>query len=131
MAMSGFWESCLKRFEQELPVQQFNTWIKPLRLEGESQPLEGLRLIAPNGFIMKWVRDRYLMRIEDYSRAFFSGPVSISLIIDGKSNRQIADTLFISQNTVKYHLTNIYLKLGVSRRSEAIRKAISSGIMAL
>jgi chromosomal replication initiator protein len=81
--MSGFWESCLKRFEQELPVQQFNTWIKPLRLEGESQPLEGLRLIAPNGFIMKWVRDRYLVRIEDYSRAFFSGPVSISLIIDG------------------------------------------------
>ena len=81
--MSGFWESCLKRFEQELPVQQFNTWIKPLRLEGESQPLEGLRLIAPNGFIMKWVRDRYLVRIEDYSRAFFSGPVNISLIIDG------------------------------------------------
>ncbi len=84
--MSGFWESCLKRFEQELPVQQFNTWIKPLRLEGESQPLEGLRLIAPNGFIMKWVRDRYLVRIEDYSRAFFSGPVSISLIIDGGKN---------------------------------------------
>ncbi len=55
----------------------------------------------------------------------------LRLIIDGKSNRQIADTLFISQNTVKYHLTNIYLKLGVSRRSEAIRKAISSGIMAL
>lgn len=55
----------------------------------------------------------------------------IRLIIDGLSNRQIAETLFISQNTVKYHLTNIYLKLGASRRSEAIRKAISSGIVAL
>ncbi|MGV0950067.1 MAG: chromosomal replication initiator protein DnaA [Azonexus sp.] len=81
--MAGFWDSCIKRFEQELPVQQFNTWIKPLRLEGESHPLEGLRLIAPNGFIMKWVRDRYLARIEDYGRAFFSGPVSIALVIDG------------------------------------------------
>ena len=81
--MAGFWDSCIKRFEQELPVQQFNTWIKPLRLEGESHPLEGLRLIAPNGFIMKWVRDRYLTRIEDYGRAFFSGPVSIALVIDG------------------------------------------------
>ena len=81
--MAGFWESCLQRFEQELPVQQFNTWIKPLRLEGESHPLEGLQLIAPNGFIMKWVRDRYLTRIEDYSRAFFSGPVTIALVIDG------------------------------------------------
>ena len=89
--MSGFWESCLKRFEQELPVQQFNTWIKPLRLEGESQPLEGLRLIAPNSFIMKWVRDRYLTRIEDYSRTFFTGPVSISLIIDsGKTGNGAA-----------------------------------------
>ena len=52
--MAGFWESCLQRFEQELPAQQFNTWIKPLRLEGEASALEnGLRLIAPNGFILK------------------------------------------------------------------------------
>lgn len=83
MAMGSFWESCLQRFEQELPVQQFNTWIKPLRLEGEDSPVEGLRLIAPNGFIMKWVRDRYLTRIEDYSRAFFAHPVAIALVIDG------------------------------------------------
>jgi len=80
--MAGFWESCLQRFEQELPAQQFNTWIKPLRLEGESTALEdGLRLIAPNSFILKWVRDRYLTRIEDYSRSFFSAPVNISLVI--------------------------------------------------
>lgn len=80
--MAGFWESCLLRFEQELPEQQFNTWIKPLRLEGESVALEeGLRLIAPNGFILKWVRDRYLSRIEEYSHSFFSAPVVISLVI--------------------------------------------------
>ena len=80
--MAGFWESCLQRFEQELPAQQFNTWIKPLRVEGEDSALdEGLRLIAPNGFILKWVRDRYLSRIEDYSRTFFAGPVTIALVI--------------------------------------------------
>jgi chromosomal replication initiator protein len=88
--MAGFWDSCIKRFERELPVQQFNTWIKPLRLEGESHPLEGLRLIAPNGFIMKWVRDRYLARIEDYGRTFFSAPVSIALVIDGGNKRSTA-----------------------------------------
>ena len=80
--MAGFWESCLLRFEQELPAQQFNTWIKPLRLEGENAPQEGLRLIAPNGFIMKWVRDRYLSRIEDYSQGFFAVPTTIALVID-------------------------------------------------
>lgn len=80
--MAGFWESCLLRFEQELPAQQFNTWIKPLRLEGESTALQdGLRLIAPNSFILKWVRDRYLSRIEEYSQSFFSAPVAIALVI--------------------------------------------------
>lgn len=53
------------------------------------------------------------------------------LIVDGMSNAQIAESLYISKNTVKYHLTNIYLKLGVSRRSEAIRSALASGIVAL
>lgn len=80
--MGSFWESCLQRFEQELPVQQFNTWIKPLRLEGESQPSEGLRLVAPNGFIMKWVRERYMTRIQDYCQNYFGEVVSIVLVID-------------------------------------------------
>ena len=35
--MSSFWISCLSQFEQELPPQQFNTWIRPLRLEGEAR----------------------------------------------------------------------------------------------
>ncbi len=88
--MSSFWESCLQRFEQELPAQQFNTWIKPLRLEGEEAPEAGLRLIAPNTFILKWVRDRYLTRIEDYSRSFFSDPVEISLSVGAAKNVAIA-----------------------------------------
>ena len=84
--MSGFWESCLQRFESELPAQQFNTWIKPLRLEGESTPNEGLRLIAPNSFILKWVRDRYLGRIEEYGRTFFAAPVTIVLAVGERKN---------------------------------------------
>jgi chromosomal replication initiator protein len=92
--MAGFWESCLQRFEQELPAQQFNTWIKPLRLEGESSAQEdGLRLIAPNSFILKWVRDRYLSRIEDYSRSFFTAPVAIALVIgSGRASAARSET---------------------------------------
>jgi chromosomal replication initiator protein len=96
--MSGFWESCLLRFEQELPEQQFNTWIKPLKLEGENVALtEGLRLIAPNSFILKWVRDRYLSRIEEYSREFFAAPVVVSLVIGNvKSAPNRADKQTVS-----------------------------------
>ncbi|TLM97560.1 response regulator transcription factor, partial [bacterium] len=55
----------------------------------------------------------------------------LTLLVSGLSNQQISTTLHISQNTVKYLLTNIYLKMGVARRSEAIHAAISSGLVAL
>ncbi len=79
--MSSFWNSCLSQFEQELPPQQFNTWIRPLRLEGEDAVESGLRLIAPNGFILKWVKERYLGRIEELGRDYFHSPISIALTL--------------------------------------------------
>ncbi|MDX9706180.1 MAG: chromosomal replication initiator protein DnaA [Azospira sp.] len=79
--MNSFWNSCLSRFEQELPVQQFNTWIRPLRLEGGNDIDGGLRLVAPNGFILKWVKERYLGRIEELGRDYFNAPVSIALTL--------------------------------------------------
>jgi chromosomal replication initiator protein len=79
--MSPFWTDCLSRFETELPAQQFNAWIKTLRVESDDDGRR-LRLVAPNGFILKWVRERYLGRIEAMSRQFFHEPVSIDLIID-------------------------------------------------
>lgn len=79
--MSSFWNSCLSQFQQELSSQQFNTWIRPLQLEGEERPSDGLRLVAPNGFILKWVKERYLGRIEELGRVFFSIPVDITLVI--------------------------------------------------
>jgi chromosomal replication initiator protein len=86
LVMSSFWISCLSQFEQELPPQQFNTWIRPLRLEGEDDYINGLRLLAPNGFILKWVKERYLTRIEELGSAFFSAPVSVSLILGERTS---------------------------------------------
>ncbi len=83
--MSGFWTACLSQFEQELPPQQFNTWIRPLQLEGEDDFANGLRLLAPNGFILKWVRERYLSRIEEFGCAYFDAPVTVSLQLGGRT----------------------------------------------
>ena len=44
------------------------------------------------------------------------------LILEGKSNKDIADDLFISLSTVKTHITNIYNKLNVTNRTELITK---------
>ncbi len=47
----------------------------------------------------------------------------LAQLVAGYSNREIANRLFVSENTVKTHLNNIYSKLGVNRRSQAIAKA--------
>ena len=43
----------------------------------------------------------------------------LRLVADGRTNAQIAQTLFISVKTVKYHLTSIFAKLGVANRTQA------------
>ena len=45
------------------------------------------------------------------------------LLAGGHTNKEIADRLFVSPNTVKTHLANLYGKLEVSRRTQAIHKA--------
>lgn len=47
----------------------------------------------------------------------------LQLIADGHSNQEIADLLFVSLNTAKTHISHIYAKLGVSRRTQAVQKA--------
>ena len=49
----------------------------------------------------------------------------LTLLSAGHSNREIADRLFISPDTVKTHLHNLYEKLGVARRGQAVEKARS------
>ena len=80
--MDEFWSACLSRFERELPVQQFNAWIKSLRLEEEDDRPSHLRLVAPNRYVLDWVRKRYLNQIEAISLEFFREPVTISLAVE-------------------------------------------------
>ena len=76
--METFWQACLSRFEQELTPQQFNNWIKPLRFEGGT---DTLRIVAPNRFIMQWVRDKFLSRFEQIGQDHFSHPVRLILSV--------------------------------------------------
>lgn len=72
-----FWSFCLSRLEQELPQQQFNTWIKTLRAEpGEDGTWA---LVAPNRFVLQWVRERYLRRIQELGEEFVGAPLGVDL----------------------------------------------------
>src|SRR5207237_10161200 len=54
----------------------------------------------------------------------------LSALARGLSNGQIGKELWIAEQTVKFHLTNIYRKLGVANRTEAARFAYQEGIVA-
>ena len=52
----------------------------------------------------------------------------LALLAEGKSNREIAQSLFLSEKTVKAHLAAIFRKLGVTNRTQAAMAAVSMGV---
>jgi chromosomal replication initiator protein len=62
--LQSIWKLCAASLQDELPSQQFNTWIRPLQIDETAAPSE-LRLLAPNRFICDWVTDKFLNRIRE------------------------------------------------------------------
>jgi two-component system NarL family response regulator len=79
------------------------------------------------------VSERAAARLAE--RAMAGGPLSpreievLKWIAEGKSNKEIAAVLFISEGTVKTHVLSIHEKLGVTDRTEAVVIAIKRGIL--
>ncbi|MEC5398706.1 chromosomal replication initiator protein DnaA [Uliginosibacterium sp. H1] len=100
----AFWNVCLARLEQELPSQQFNTWIRALEArDGEDSP--ALVLTAPNRFVLQWVRERYLRRIEQLGEEFFGSAVPITLALGGDGNAAPAPAAAPQKGPVKLPTT--------------------------
>ena len=58
----SLWEQCVDRLEGELSAQQFNTWIRPLQ---SVQNGNQIRLLAPNQFVLDWINQNFLNRIQE------------------------------------------------------------------
>lgn len=86
----GLWEKCLGCLQEELPTQQFNTWIRPLtldasELDGQSGSLKSINLLAPNRFVKDWVSDKFLDRIVEIFQQLSGERCSIT-VESGKSH---------------------------------------------
>ena len=114
----------------------------------DKQTLEKAKHTEPSGYIVKPFNEASLystLEIALYNHAqknkrkfpelsfskinqYLSDQISerefslLQLIYDGKTNKQIADALFISTNTVKKHINNTYLKLDASTRATSIAR---------
>ncbi|MES2819318.1 MAG: chromosomal replication initiator protein DnaA [Pseudomonadota bacterium] len=76
------WQQCVELLRDELPAQLFNTWIRPLQVEGDSAEL---RIFAPNRFVLDWVNDKYLGRLLELLEERSGGQApALSLLIGSK-----------------------------------------------
>ena len=72
------WNRCLRVLENELPIEQFNTWLRPLQaIERDGQ----VRLLAPNPYVIKWVGDNSLPRIKELVRQF-ADDAALDVVLD-------------------------------------------------
>jgi DNA-binding NarL/FixJ family response regulator len=97
----------------------------------EDKLLPAIRAVAAG---KRWIPEEVAKRLE--SRRLFEELTPRELLIlnevvKGLANKQIADVLSISENTVKWHLKNILAKLCVADRAEAVAVAIQRGIIHL
>ena len=80
------WNRCLRVLESELPIEQFNTWVRPLQaIERDGE----VRLLAPNPYVIKWVGDHSLPRIKELVRQFAEG-AALDVVLDVGTRAGIA-----------------------------------------
>lgn len=145
--MENFWPACLNRFESELSAQQFNTWIKPLQAEVDG---EAVRISAPNRFVMQWVKDRFLKKIESFAEELNLTGIKIEFVLgdtndkkktnDGKTNGHHARQTGASQinidadvqdeEALKINLANAVSEISKSHKAakSVISKNEDSGL---
>lgn len=93
------WEKCLNSLESEFPSQQFNTWIRPLQAE---QAEGKLVLLAPNRFVLDWIVERFLTRINELVDRFSDNqPPIVSLEIGSKRADQARIVPAVTQGSTR------------------------------
>lgn len=79
-AGDSLWQACVDQLAQELPDQQFNTWIKPLSAQ-VTDDLSRVTLFVANRFKLDWVRAQYAGRIAAVLEKLYGQPVQLELAI--------------------------------------------------
>ena len=79
--MSALWNNCLAKLENEISSSEFSTWIRPLQaIETDGQ----IKLLAPNRFVLDWVKEHHFAKLEEAIQQFSNGSLSLQLDIGSK-----------------------------------------------
>lgn len=95
-----FWTKCIDNLKEELPSQQFNTWIRPLQAQTGT---EQICVFAPNRFIKDWVKGKYLPRIQEILAEQGVGHLDVRLDVRVSDNGLGGRIASAGQATVQTH----------------------------
>lgn len=96
------WKKCLERLQDEISSQEFNIWLRPLQAEVNG---DALLLLAPNHFVLDWIRDRFLDKISSLIQDVSEGKILRVLLEIG--TRRKTDTELVKSKApvaVETHL---------------------------
>ncbi len=79
-AGQGLWQACIEQLAQDLPEQQFNTWIKPLVAQ-VTEDFSKVTLFVANRFKLDWIRAQYGKRISLLLEDLYGQPVTLELAL--------------------------------------------------
>ena len=82
--MSIIWDNCLAKLENDIAGPDFSTWIRPLQVM-ENKSDGSIKLLAPNRFVLDWVKEHYFTKIEETVNEFTNGKINLDLDIGSKS----------------------------------------------
>ena len=116
-----------------LQVVEYKAMVRDLSLEWFGFIIGGLFLVI-GVWMGTWLVNKKQQHRSNVNKGKELGMSSrelevLGLMADGLSNQEIADGLFVSLNTVKTHISNIYMKLNVQRRTQAVDKARNLGLI--
>ena len=127
---------------ENIPAYMSLAAIGFLHKNGSTERLvDGIRLVAAGAFVCETEVIRHVLtHLNRWANADAHPQVGqlseretevLALVAQGRSNREIATELFLSEGTVKIHVSHIMTKLDIDRRTELVRFAIASGLTPL
>ena len=78
------WLECVEKLAQELPEQQFNTWIKPLQAR-VSEDQTKITILVGNRFKLDWVRTQYAQRLSAILQELQGHPIALELALSPRA----------------------------------------------
>ncbi|MFM9879850.1 MAG: chromosomal replication initiator protein DnaA [Burkholderiaceae bacterium] len=81
----SLWQSCVDLLAQDLPEQQFNTWIKPLSAQ-VSDDFSKITVLVGNRFKLDWIRVQYSQQITGLLEKLYGQPVTVELALLPREN---------------------------------------------